>query len=221
VQKLLEHRRRRNWKSTYADACRLRCQRRGGSYDLQSSDDDDGSLNSQGPEPAEHSDPGPSPAGIRKALSHRCSIDVVGGLFADRITHHRGAEPGGRVAEAFIWGLMCIPTAGKVYGVFLELVTPESGARRRCELRDRLCISPFGLAQRWHSAQRASEIIDQYSSSSWNWELHGRDDASARARYVETVTDAALYPGHSPSNNTVRSGAERTRSCAIQGTRRI
>lgn len=115
-------------------------------------------------------------------------------------------------------------TAAKVYGVFLEMVTPEM--RRKAKMVNygiAYGISAFGLAQRLAIPRKeAAEIIEQYFAQFPGIaRFMERTIAFAREHgYVETVTGRRRYIRDiQSSNNTTRSAAERNAiNAPIQGT---
>jgi DNA polymerase-1 len=115
-------------------------------------------------------------------------------------------------------------TAARVYGVFLEMVTPEM--RRKAKMVNygiAYGISAFGLAQRLGIPRKeAAEIIEQYFKQ-FSGIRQYMDKTIAFARehgYVETITGRRRYIRDIlSSNNTIRSGAERNAiNAPIQGT---
>ncbi|MBI4323724.1 MAG: DNA polymerase I [Chloroflexi bacterium] len=127
--------------------------------------------------------------------------------------------------EAFQSGVdIHTATAARVYGVFLEMVTPEM--RRKAKMVNygiAYGISAFGLAQRLGiSRQEAGAIIDQYFAQFPGIRKYMSDTiAVARQQgYVETITGRRRYLRDiSSSNATVRAAAERNAiNAPIQGT---
>jgi DNA polymerase-1 len=229
VQKLLEHRASSKLKSTYADALPVTIWPKTGRIHTTYNQvmTTTGRLNSQ--DPNLQNIPIRTERGqeIRKAFVPRDGEYRL--LSADysqielRIIAGLSREAG--LLEAFRTGIdVHTATAAKVYGVFLELVTPEM--RRKAKMVNygiAYGISPFGLAQRLAIPRKeAAEIIDQYFKQ---FPGIGRymDETIAFARehgYVETVTGRRRYIRDiRSSNNTVRSGAERNAiNAPIQGT---
>jgi DNA polymerase I len=115
-------------------------------------------------------------------------------------------------------------TAARVFGVFLEMVTPEM--RRKAKMVNygiAYGISAFGLAQRLAIPRKeAAEIIEQYFKQFAGIRQY-MDETIAFARergYVQTITGRRRYIRDIlSSNNTIRSGAERNAiNAPIQGT---
>lgn len=164
---------------------------------------------------------------IRKAFVPRSSEYLL--LSADysqielRIIAALSREAG--LLEAFRTGTdVHTATAARVYGVFLEMVTPEM--RRKAKMVNygiAYGISAFGLAQRLAIPRKeAAEIIDQYFKQ-FPGIRRFMDDTITFARehgYVETVTGRRRYIRDILSaNTTIRSGAERNAiNAPIQGT---
>jgi DNA polymerase I len=115
-------------------------------------------------------------------------------------------------------------TAARVYGVFLEMVTPEM--RRKAKMVNygiAYGISAFGLSQRLAIPRReGAEIIEQYFKQfpgirqymdctiSFTREHGYAQTITGRRRYIRDILS---------SNNTIRSGAERNAiNAPIQGT---
>jgi DNA polymerase-1 len=115
-------------------------------------------------------------------------------------------------------------TAAKVYGVALELVTPEM--RRKAKMVNfgiAYGISAFGLAQRLGIPRKeAAAIIDQYFAQYPGIARYMREtiEFARRHGYVETVTGRRRYLRDIRSANaTVRGSAERNAiNAPIQGT---
>jgi DNA polymerase-1 len=115
-------------------------------------------------------------------------------------------------------------TAARVFGVFLDLVTPEM--RRKAKMVNygiAYGISAFGLAQRLGIPRReAAEIIEHYFAQFPGVRNYmSRTIEFAREHgYAETVTGRRRYLRDIRSSNmTVRSGAERNAiNAPIQGT---
>src|SRR5205823_12201258 len=105
-------------------------------------------------------------------------------------------------------------TAARVYGITLDLVTPEM--RRKAKMVNygiAYGISAFGLSQRLGIPRKeAAEIINQYFKQ-FSGIRKFMDETIAFARehgYVETVTGRRRYLRDiRSSNNTVRRAAER------------
>jgi DNA polymerase-1 len=115
-------------------------------------------------------------------------------------------------------------TAAKVYGVGLELVTPEM--RRKAKMVNfgiAYGISAFGLAQRLGIPRKeAAAIIDQYFAQYPGIARYMREtiEFARKHGYVETVTGRRRYLRDIRSANaTVRGSAERNAiNAPIQGT---
>ena len=229
VQKLLEHRAASKLKSTYADALPVTIWPKTGRIHTTYNQvmTTTGRLNSQ--DPNLQNIPIRTERGqeIRKAfVPHDGEYRLLSADYSQielRIIAALSREAG--LLEAFSTGIdVHTATAAKVYGVFLELVTPEM--RRKAKMVNygiAYGISPFGLAQRLAIPRKeAAEIIDQYFKQ---FPGIGRymDETIAFARehgYVQTVTGRRRYIRDiRSSNNTVRSGAERNAiNAPIQGT---
>jgi DNA polymerase-1 len=229
VQRLLEHRVASKLKSTYADALPAAIWPKTGrvhtTYNQVATTT--GRLNSQ--DPNLQNIPIRTERGqeIRKAFVPR--NDQYRLLSADysqielRIIAALSGEKG--LLEAFKTGVdVHTATAAKVYGVFLDLVTPEM--RRKAKMVNygiAYGISAFGLAQRLRIPRKeAAEIIDQYFKQ-FPGIARYMDETIAFARengYVKTVTGRRRYIRDiRSSNNTVRGGAERNAiNAPIQGT---
>jgi DNA polymerase-1 len=140
-----------------------------------------------------------------------------------RIIAALGKEAG--LIEAFQQNLdIHTATAARVFGVFLDLVTPEM--RRKAKMVNygiAYGISAFGLAQRLGIPRKeAAEIIEHYFAQFPGVRRYMSDTIEfARERgYVETVTGRRRYMRDIRSSNaTVRAGAERNAiNAPIQGT---
>jgi DNA polymerase I len=164
---------------------------------------------------------------IRKAFVPRDADHLL--LSADysqielRIIAALGKEAG--LIDAFRQDLdIHTATAARVFGVFLDLVTPEM--RRKAKMVNygiAYGISAFGLAQRLGIPRKeAAEIIDHYFAQFPGVRNYMNDTVEfARARgYVETVTGRRRYIRDIRSSNaTVRGAAERNAiNAPIQGT---
>jgi DNA polymerase I len=229
VQRLLEYRTASKLKSTYADALPTAIWPKTGRVHTTYNQvmTATGRLNSQ--DPNLQNIPIRTERGqeIRKAFIPRDEQHLL--LSADysqielRIIAGLSREPG--LLEAFRTGVdVHTATAAKVYGVFLELVTPEM--RRKAKMVNygiAYGISAFGLSQRLGIPRKeAAEIINQYFNQFPGIRKY-MDDTIAFARshgYVETVTGRRRYLRDiNSSNNTVRGSAERNAiNAPIQGT---
>jgi DNA polymerase-1 len=164
---------------------------------------------------------------IRKAFVPRNADYLL--LSADysqielRIIAALGKEAG--LIEAFRQNLdIHTATAARVFGVFLDLVTPEM--RRKAKMVNygiAYGISAFGLAQRLGIPRReAAEIIDHYFAQFPGVRKYMSDtiEFAREHGYVETVTGRRRYMRDIRSSNaTVRSSAERNAiNAPIQGT---
>lgn len=127
--------------------------------------------------------------------------------------------------EAFKSGVdIHTATAAKVYGVFLEMVTPEM--RRKAKMVNfgiAYGISAFGLSQRLGIPRKeAAEIIDHYFGQypAISRYMTSTIEFARSHGYVETVTGRRRYIRDIQSANaTVRSAAERNAiNAPIQGT---
>jgi DNA polymerase-1 len=115
-------------------------------------------------------------------------------------------------------------TAAKVYGITLDLVTPEM--RRKAKMVNfgiAYGISAFGLAQRLRIPRKeAAEIIEQYFAKYPGIAGFMREtiEFARKHGYVETVTGRRRYVRDIRSANaTVRGAAERNAiNAPIQGT---
>ena len=229
VQRLLEHRAASKLKSTYADALPAaiwpRTSRVHTTFNQVMTST--GRLNSQ--DPNLQNIPIRTERGqeIRKAFVPRNDEFLL--LSADysqielRIIAALSREAG--LLEAFRTGVdVHTATAAKVYGLPLDLVTPEM--RRKAKMVNygiAYGISAFGLAQRLGIPRKeAAVIIEQYFKQ-FSGIRRYMDETIAFARkqgYVETVTGRRRYIRDITSlNNTVRGGAERNAiNAPIQGT---
>jgi DNA polymerase I len=140
-----------------------------------------------------------------------------------RIIAALGKETG--LIEAFRQDLdIHTATAARVFGVFLDMVTPEM--RRKAKMVNygiAYGISAFGLAQRLGIPRKeAAEIIEHYFAQFPGVRRYMSETIEfARERcYVETVTGRRRYMRDiRSSNGTVRAGAERNAiNAPIQGT---
>jgi DNA polymerase-1 len=127
--------------------------------------------------------------------------------------------------EAFKAGLdIHTATAARVYGVFLDLVTPEM--RRKAKMVNygiAYGISAFGLAQRLGIPRKeATAIIDQYFAQFPGIRKYMSDTVAFAKEhgYVETVTGRRRYLRDIRSSNaTIRGSAERNAiNAPIQGS---
>ena len=115
-------------------------------------------------------------------------------------------------------------TAARVFGVFLDMVTPEM--RRKAKMVNygiAYGISAFGLAQRLAIPRKeAAEIIEHYFAQFPGVRKYMSDtiEFAREHGYVETVTGRRRYMRDIRSSNaTVRSGAERNAiNAPIQGS---
>ena len=140
-----------------------------------------------------------------------------------RIIAALGKETG--LIEAFRQNLdIHTATAARVFGVFLDMVTPEM--RRKAKMVNygiAYGISAFGLAQRLGIPRKeAAEIIEHYFAQFPGVRRYMSETIEfARDHgYVETVTGRRRYMRDIRSSNaTVRAGAERNAiNAPIQGT---
>jgi len=229
VQRLLEHREAAKLKSTYAEALPAAIWPKTGRVHTTFNQvmTTTGRLNSQ--DPNLQNIPIRTERGqeIRKAFVPRSEEFLL--LSADysqielRIIAALSREPG--LLEAFKSGVdVHSATAAKVYGLSLDLVTPEM--RRKAKMVNygiAYGISAFGLAQRLGIRRtEAAAIIAQYFKQFPGIRRY-MDDTIAFARkhgYVATVTGRRRYIRDiRSSNNTVRSAAERNAiNAPIQGS---
>ena len=229
VQRLLEHREAAKLKSTYAEALPAAIWPKTGRVHTTFNQvmTTTGRLNSQ--DPNLQNIPIRTERGqeIRKAFVPRSEEFLL--LSADysqielRIIAALSREPG--LLEAFKSGVdVHSATAAKVYGLSLDLVTPEM--RRKAKMVNygiAYGISAFGLAQRLGIRRtEAAAIIAQYFKQFPGIRRY-MDDTIAFARkhgYVATVTGRRRYIRDiGSSNNTVRSAAERNAiNAPIQGS---
>ncbi len=229
VQRLLEHREAAKLKSTYAEALPAAIWPKTGRVHTTFNQvmTTTGRLNSQ--DPNLQNIPIRTERGqeIRKAFVPRSEEFLL--LSADysqielRIIAALSREPG--LLEAFKTGVdVHSATAAKVYGLSLDLVTPEM--RRKAKMVNygiAYGISAFGLAQRLGIRRtEAAAIIAQYFKQFPGIRRY-MDDTIAFARkhgYVATVTGRRRYIRDiRSSNNTVRSAAERNAiNAPIQGS---
>ena len=140
-----------------------------------------------------------------------------------RIIAALGKEAG--LIEAFRQDLdIHTATAARVFGVFLDMVTPEM--RRKAKMVNygiAYGISAFGLAQRLGIPRKeAAEIIEHYFAQFPGVRRYMSEtiDFAREHGYVETVTGRRRYMRDiRSSNGTVRAGAERNAiNAPIQGT---
>ncbi len=229
VRRLLEHRAAAKLKSTYADALPAAIFPATGRVHTTFNQvaTSTGRLNSQ--DPNLQNIPIRTERGqeIRRAFVPRGPDFLL--LSADysqielRIIAALSREPG--LLEAFRAGLdVHAATAARVFGVFLELVTPEM--RRKAKMVNygiAYGISAFGLAQRLAIPRReAAEIIDNYFQQFAGIRQY-MDQTIRFARehgYVATVTGRRRYLRDiNSSNAAVRAAAERNAiNAPIQGT---
>src|SRR5262249_42322375 len=229
VQRLLEHRTASKLKSTYADTLPLaiwpKTQRIHTTYNQLSTAP--GRLNTQYPNLQNIPIRTERGQEIRKAFVPRNEEYLL--LSADysqielRIIAALSREAG--LLEAFKTGVdVHTATAAKVYGLPLDLVTPEM--RRKAKMVNygiAYGISAFGLAQRLGIPRKEGAVIIEQYFKQFPRIRHFMDDTIAFARkhgYVETVTGRRRYIRDITSlNNTVRGGAERNAiNAPIQGT---
>jgi DNA polymerase I len=229
VQRLLEHRTASKLKSTYADALPAAIWPRTGRIHTTYNQvmTTTGRLNSQNPNLQNIPIRSERGQEIRKAFvprdSHYRLLSADYSQIELRIIAALSREPG--LLEAFRTGVdVHSATAAKVYGVFLEMVTPEM--RRKAKMVNygiAYGISAFGLSQRLGIPRKeAVEIIDQYFKQFPGIRKY-MDETMTFARergYVETVTGRRRYIRDiRSSNNTVRSAAERNAiNAPIQGS---
>src|SRR5207302_7233892 len=218
VRRLLDYRTATKLKSTYADTLPTTIWKKTGRVHTtyQQTATATGRLNSQNPNlqnipiRTEHG------REIRKAFVPRNEEYLL--LSADysqielRIIAALSREAG--LLEAFRTGVdVHTATAARVYGLPLDLVTPEM--RRKAKMVNygiAYGISAFGLAQRLGIPRKeAAEIIEQYFKQFSGIRKY-MDDTIAFARqrgYVETVTGRRRYIRDiTSSNNTLRGSAE-------------
>ncbi len=229
VRRLLEYREMSKLKSTYADALPAALWPATGRIHttFHQAATATGRLNSQNPNLQNIPIRSEQGKEIRKAFVPRQAEFLL--LSADysqielRIIAALSRETA--MLEAFRSGLdIHTATAARVYGVFLEWVTPEM--RRKAKMVNygiAYGISAFGLAQRLGiSRQEAGAIIDQYFAQFPGIRKYMSDTiAVARQQgYVETITGRRRYLRDiSSSNATVRAAAERNAiNAPIQGT---
>jgi DNA polymerase I len=164
---------------------------------------------------------------IRKAFVPRDENHLL--MSADysqielRIIAALGKETG--LIEAFRQDLdIHTATAARVFGVFLDMVTPEM--RRKAKMVNygiAYGISAFGLAQRLGIPRKeAAEIIEHYFAQFPGVRRYMSEtiEFAREHGYVETVTGRRRYMRDiRSSNGTVRAGAERNAiNAPIQGT---
>lgn len=229
VRRLLDYRECTKLKSTYVDALPQSVFPKSGRVHTtyQQAATTTGRLNSNNPNLQNIPIRSEQGKEIRKAFVPRDSSHTL--LAADysqielRIIAAISQETA--MLEAFQSGVdIHTATASKVYGVFLDLVTPEM--RRKAKMVNfgiAYGISAFGLAQRLAiSRKEASQIIDQYFAQYPRIAKYMRDTVEfcVRHGYVETVTGRRRYLRDiTSSNGTVRSAAERNAiNAPIQGT---
>jgi DNA polymerase-1 len=229
VRRLLDHRAASKLKSTYADALPTSIWPATGRihttyFQVSTST---GRLNSQNPNLQNIPIRTEKGQEIRKAFVPRGPDYLL--FSADysqielRIIAALSHEAG--LLEAFRTGIdVHTATAAKVFGVPLELVTPEM--RRKAKMVNygiAYGISAFGLAQRLAIARKeAADIIDQYFKKFSGIRKYMEETvAFAREKgYVETVTGRRRYMRDiRSSNNTIRGAAERNAiNAPIQGS---
>jgi DNA polymerase I len=164
---------------------------------------------------------------IRKAFVPRDENHLL--LSADysqielRIIAALGNEAG--LIDAFRQNLdIHTATAARVFGVFLDMVTPEM--RRKAKMVNygiAYGISAFGLAQRLGIPRReAAQIIDHYFAQFPGVRKYMSDtiEFTREHGYAQTITGRRRYIRDIRSSNaTVRGGAERNAiNAPIQGT---
>ncbi len=219
VRRLLDFREASKLKSTYADTLPTTIWEKSGRVHTTYNQvvTATGRLNSQNPNLQNIPIRTEQGKEIRKAFVPRNAEHVL--LSADysqielRIIAALSHEEG--MLEAFRQNLdIHAATAAKVYGVTLDLVTPEM--RRKAKMVNfgiAYGISAFGLAQRLGIPRKeAATIIEQYFAQYPGIARYMRDTIeSARQRgYVETVTGRRRYLRDIRSANaTVRGAAER------------
>ena len=229
VRLLLEHRTASKLKSTYAEALPAAIWPATGrihtTYNQVATTT--GRLNSQNPNLQNIPIRSERGQEIRKAFIprdiHYRLLSADYSQIELRIIAALSREPG--LLEAFRTGVdVHTATAAKVYGVFLEMVTPEM--RRKAKMVNygiAYGISAFGLSQRLGIPRKeAAGIIEQYFTQFPGIRKY-MDDTMAFGRergYVETVTGRRRYIRDiNSSNNTVRSSAERNAiNAPIQGS---
>ncbi len=229
VRQLLEYRAATKLKSTYADALPTAVWPKTGrvhtTYNQVATAT--GRLNSVNPNLQNIPIRSERGQEIRKAFVPRDSNYLL--FSADysqielRIIAALSHEPG--LLEAFRTGIdVHTATAAKVFGVALDVVTPEM--RRKAKMVNygiAYGISAFGLAQRLGIPRReGAEIIEQYFKQFAGIRKY-MDETMAFGRrygYVETVTGRRRYIRDIRSSNaTVRGAAERNAiNAPIQGT---
>ena len=229
VQRLLEHRAASKLKSTYADALPAAIWPRTGRIHTTFNQvmTTTGRLNSQ--DPNLQNIPIRTERGqeIRKAFVPRNDEYLL--LSADysqielRIIAALSQEAG--LLEAFRTNVdVHTATAAKVYGLPLDLVTPEM--RRKAKMVNygiAYGISAFGLAQRLGIPRKEGAVIIEQYFKQFPGIRRYMDDTIAFARkhgYVETVTGRRRYIRDITSlNNTLRGSAERNAiNAPIQGS---
>lgn len=229
VQRLLDFRGASKLKSTYADALPGTIWEKTGRVHTTYNQvvTTTGRLNSQDPNLQNIPIRTEKGREIRKAFVPRDEGHVL--LSADysqielRIIAALSHETG--MLEAFKQGLdIHSATAAKVFGVSLDLVTPEM--RRKAKMVNfgiAYGISAFGLAQRLGIPRKeAAVIIEQYFAKYPGISKYMRDTIAFAQKhgYVETVTGRRRYIRDIRSaNGAVRGAAERNAiNAPIQGT---
>jgi DNA polymerase-1 len=229
VQRLLDYRAATKLKSTYADALPETIWKKTGRVHTTYNQavTATGRLNSQNPNLQNIPIRTERGREIRKAFVPRDEKHVL--LSADysqielRIIAALSNEAG--MLEAFRQNLdIHAATAAKVYGVSLDLVTPEM--RRKAKMVNfgiAYGISAFGLAQRLAIPRKeAANIIDQYFAKYPGIARYMRDTIAFAQKhgYVETVTGRRRYVRDIRSANAaVRGAAERNAiNAPIQGS---
>ncbi|HZQ46495.1 MAG TPA: DNA polymerase I [Verrucomicrobiae bacterium] len=229
VQRLLDFRAASKLKSTYADALPGTIWEKTGRVHTTYNQvvTTTGRLNSQDPNLQNIPIRTEQGREIRKAFVPRNGEHVL--LSADysqielRIIAALSHEAG--MLEAFNQGLdIHSATAAKVFGVPLDLVTPEM--RRKAKMVNfgiAYGISAFGLAQRLAIPRKeAAVIIEQYFAKYPGIAKYMRDTIAFAQKhgYVETVTGRRRYIRDIRSaNGAVRGAAERNAiNAPIQGT---
>ena len=229
VQRLLDYRAATKLKSTYADTLPETIWKKTGRVHTTYNQavTATGRLNSQNPNLQNIPIRTEQGREIRKAFVPRDEHHVL--LSADysqielRIIAALSHETG--MLEAFHENLdIHAATAAKVYGVSLDLVTPEM--RRKAKMVNfgiAYGISAFGLAQRLAIPRKeAAAIIDQYFAKYPGISRYMRDTIAFAQKhgYVETVTGRRRYLRDIRSaNGAVRGAAERNAiNAPIQGS---
>jgi DNA polymerase I len=229
VQKILDYRTATKLKSTYVDTLPGTIWKKSGRIHTtyRQTDTSTGRLASDNPNLQNIPIRTEQGREIRKAFVPRDANHLL--MSADysqielRIIAALGKETG--LIEAFRQNLdIHTATAARVFGVFLDMVTPEM--RRKAKMVNygiAYGISAFGLAQRLGIPRKeAAEIIEHYFAQFPGVRRYMSETIEfARERgYVETVTGRRRYMRDiRSSNGTVRAGAERNAiNAPIQGT---